>query len=96
MSYFPNVSLLDRDLVARRTIEIDRRKRRRYVEGDTVSLRKHCDHVCSDLVRDITVRGDPITADYDGLHAALLHDVAAHAVRDQCDRYVVLHKLPGS
>ena len=51
-------------------------------------------HVCADLVYDVTVGCDPVRAYNHGIDLSSGHHVACHAVRDKGDGNVLLHQLP--
>jgi hypothetical protein len=57
--------LLDRDPVAGRRREVERRGGRGHVERDPVLLRQHRDRVRTDLVGDVPVGRDAVGADDD-------------------------------
>ena len=48
-------------------------------------------HVCADLVRDVAVCGNAVRAHNDCLHTTFLHYMAAHVIRNERDRYLILH-----
>src|SRR6266699_576167 len=86
MQDFLRRSLLDRDLVARCQVEIDRGGWCRDVERHPVLLRDHGLPVRSDLVRGVAVRRDPIRADEYEIHLATAEERGRRAARD--DRMV--------
>ena len=55
------------------------------VEGDAVVFGEDGDARCADLICDVAVGGDAVTADQDGVDPAVLHDGGCHVVADECD-----------
>ncbi len=64
------------------------------VKGDAVLLCEDGDAVGADLVGDVTVGGDAVGSDDDGLNAALVHEGGGHVVAEDGGGDVVLHELP--
>ena len=88
-------ALLDRDRSAVRACEIDGRRGRRDVERDSVLLREDGQRIRADLVRDVSVRGDAVGADDDGLDGPAREEVPGHRVGDQLHGDPVAGELPG-
>src|SRR5206468_402037 len=63
-------------------IGVDRTHRRSDVEGDPVFLRDHRLRIRPDLVRRVSVHGDPVRANQDEIDLAVTEEVARGAVRD--------------
>jgi hypothetical protein len=61
------IALLDRDGGARRCGRIDRRQRGGDVERDVVARGEDGQRIGPDLVRDVSVRGDPVGAHDDAV-----------------------------
>ena len=55
------------------------------VEGNAVVLGEDGDARCADLVGDIAVGGNAVTADEDGVDPAVFHNGRCHVVAYQCD-----------
>ena len=55
------------------------------VEGDAVVFGENGDAGGADLVRDVAVGSDAVTADKDGVDPAVLHDGGCHVVADEGD-----------
>ena len=55
------------------------------VEGDAVVFGENGDAGGADLVRDVAVGSDAVTADEDGVDPAVLHDGGCHVVADEGD-----------
>src|SRR5206468_10284268 len=87
-------SLLDRDLGTRRQIEVDRARRRRDVERDAVFLRDDRFRIGADLVRRVSVDGNPIGADQHEIDFPVPEEVARGAVRDDRVFNPRLQELP--
>ena len=88
------VALLDRNLVAVRGREIDRRERRGDVERDLVLVRQHRDRVGADLVGGVAVGGDAVGADHHEVDVAGAHQRTGHALGDDRGVDAVAHQLP--
>src|SRR3989454_6372050 len=87
-------SLLDRDLGTRRQIEVDRARRRRDVEWDAVFFRDDRFRIGADLVRRVSIDGNPIGADQDEIDFPVPEEVARGAVRDDRVLNPRLQELP--
>ena len=87
-------ALFDRDGVAVRRREVQRRERRGHEERDAVARSQHGHRVGADLVRGVAVRGDAIGAHDDHVDLTLLHQMAGHAVGDHRHRDRVLLQFP--
>ncbi len=90
-----DVSFFDRYLFAGRTVQVYGRERRSDVEGNSVAFCEHGDHIGADLVGNVAICGNAVTAHDHGLDAAFFHHVAAHVVSYKRDRNVVLQQFPG-
>ena len=55
------------------------------VEGNAVVFGEDGNTRCADLVGDIAVGGDTVTADEDGVNPAVFHDGGCHVVTDEGD-----------
>ena len=76
------VALLDGNLAAVGSCQVDRRNRRGHIERDAVFFRQDRDGIGADLVGHVAVGGDAVGADHDGADLALLH----HGCRPCCRR----------
>src|SRR5882724_11245629 len=86
---------LDRNLVAGVQREVNRRERRRNIEGYVVLVRRNRNHIGSDLIGDVSICGDAIRPNDHAIDFARLQEVPGHAIGDQRNRNVLLRKLPG-
>jgi hypothetical protein len=89
------IAFLDRNVRAVRRRDVDRRHGRRDVKRDVVLPREHGDRVGADLVRDISVRGDPIGAHDGEIDLAIAHERSGHAFGDDGGLDALAHELPG-
>ena len=55
------------------------------VEGDAVVFGEDGDAGGANLVGNVAVCGDAVTADEDGVDPTVLHDGGCHVVADECD-----------
>ena len=55
------------------------------VEGDSKVFGEDGDARCADLICDVAVGSDAVTADEDGMNPAVLHDGGCHVVADEGD-----------
>src|ERR1035438_9119430 len=91
---FESAALLNGDGVAGFSGEIDSGPRGGGVEGDAMLPGQDCDVVCADLIGEVTVGGDTIRADDDGLDAAGAHETGGHVVADDGGGDAVGHEFP--
>lgn len=78
-------ALFDVDVRARGGGEVDGGGGGTDVEGDAVVLGEDGDPGGADLVGNIAVCGDAVTADEDGVDPAVFHDGGCHVVADEGD-----------
>ena len=78
-------TLFDLDVLSRGGGEVDGRTGCADIEGDAVVLGEDGDAGGADLVRDVAVGGDAVTADEDGVDPAVFHDGGCHVVADEGD-----------
>lgn len=78
-------TLFDLDVAPGRSGEVDGGTGGADVEGDAVVFGEDGDGGCADLVGDIAVGGDAVTADEDGVDPAVFHNGRCHVVAYQCD-----------
>ena len=78
-------ALFDMDVAACGSGEVDGGGWGADVEGNAVVLGEDGDGGCADLVGDIAVGGDAVTADEDGVDPAVFHNGRCHVVAYQCD-----------
>src|SRR6185295_11743533 len=90
MRHLARGALLDRDLVAGGTAEVDRGGRRGDVERNRVAMGEHGKRVRADLVGDIAVGCRTIRSDHHAAHLAALHEVPGHVVSDERNGDAVL------
>jgi hypothetical protein len=89
-------ALLDGDVVSVGGGEIDGGPGGGDVEGDAVFPGEDGDVIGADLVGDVSVGGDAVGADDDGLDLALAHEAGGHVVAEHGGGDAVVHQLPRS
>ena len=94
MGDLAGVALLDRDEVSGGGLKVEGGPGGGDVEGDVVLFGEDGYAVGADLVGDVSVSGDAVCADDDGLDAALAHEGGGHVVAEDGGGDVVLHELP--
>ncbi len=87
-------ALLDGDVVSVGGGEVDGGPGGGDVEGDAVFFGEDGDVVGADLVGDVSVGGDAVCADDDGLDLALAHEAGGHVVAEHGGGDAVVHQLP--
>ena len=95
MRHFLGIALLDGNIFARDTIDIDRRRRPGNKKWNAVAPRQHRDRVSADLVCHVAIGGDSVTADDYRVDSPLLHKITSHTVGNQRRRDLFLFELPG-
>ena len=78
-------TLFDLDVPARGGGEVDGGTWGADVEGDAVVLGEDGDTGGADFVRCISIGGNTVAADEDGVDPAVFHDGGCHVVADECD-----------
>ena len=89
-------ALFDMDVAACGSGEVDGGGWGADVEGNAVVFGEDGDASCADLVGDIAVGGDTVTADEDGIDPAVLHDGGGHVVADEGDIHASGTEFVGS
>src|SRR5579871_951243 len=95
MGNFVGRAFLNHDLFARRQRKIDGGARRDYIKRNAMLAGQNCQAIGADLVGDIAVGGDAISAHEDGVDARLAHEMRRHVVGNQREWDVFLLQLPG-
>src|SRR6185295_16120546 len=95
MRHFLGIALLDGNIFARGTIDIDRRRRPGNKKWNAVAPRQHRDRVSADLVCHVAIGGDSVTTDDYRVDSPLLHKITSHTVGNQRRRDLFLFELPG-
>ena len=85
VSDFGGGALFDMDVGTSGSGEVDGGTGGAYVEGNAVVFGEDGNTRCADLVGDIAVGGDTVTADEDGVNPAVFHDGGCHVVTDEGD-----------
>ena len=78
-------TLFDLDVPARGGGEVDGGTGGADVEGDAVVLGEDGDAGGADFVRGVSIGGNAVAADEDGVDPAVFHDGGCHVVADECD-----------
>ena len=78
-------TLFDLDVPARGGGEVDGRTGCADIEGDAVVLGEDGDARGADFVRHVSIGGNAVTADEDGVDPAVFHDGGCHVVADEGD-----------
>src|SRR5467141_4267610 len=95
VEHFLRRTLLDRDLLSRRQIEVNRAGRRRDIERNAIFFRDYCLAVGPDLVRGVSVGRDAVCSDEDEVHLAPSEEMARGSVRDDGVLDSFLQEFPG-
>ena len=82
---FGGGTLFDMDVAACGSGEVDGGGWGTDVEGNAVVFGEDGNTRCADLVGDIAVGGDTVTADEDGVDPTVFHDGGCHVVTDEGD-----------
>ncbi len=94
MRDFLRAAFLDRNVIAVRRLQVNRRQRRGDVERDLVLAREHGHAVGANLVGRVAIGRNAIGADNDEVHLALPHQRARHVVGDDGGVDAVAHEFP--
>ena len=78
-------ALFDVDVSTCWGVHVNGRTGGAYVEGNAVVLGEDGNTRCANLVGDVAVGGDTVTADEDGINPAVFHDGGCHVVTDEGD-----------
>ena len=78
-------TLFDLDVLARGGSEVDGGTWGAYVEGDAVVFGEDGDAGGADFVRGVSIGGNAVAADEDGVDPAVFHDGGCHVVADEGD-----------
>ena len=78
-------TLFDLDVLARGGSEVDGGTGSADVEGDAVVFGEDGDAGGADFVRHVSIGGDAVAADEDGVDPAVFHDGGCHVVADEGD-----------
>lgn len=90
-----DLALLNGDIVTVVALEIDSRDGGDGVEGDAVVLGDNSEGVGTDLVGEVSIGGNTISADEDALDLSLLHQVSSHVIANDSVRDALLLKFEG-
>ena len=78
-------TLFDLDVLSRGGGEVDGRTGCADIEGDAVVLGEDGDAGGADFVRSVSIGGNAVAADEDGVDPAVFHDGGCHVVADEGD-----------
>ena len=95
MRHFAGRALLNRNVFAARTVQINRRGRSRHIERHFVTVSQDGMGIRANLISDIAIGRRAISANDDAINEPFLHDVSGHAVRDQRGGNAQLGEFPG-